>query len=67
MTIRTMVVDDEPLGRERISALLAEEPDVEVVAECGDGRSAVEAVRREQPHLIFLDVQMPEEDGCFVM
>lgn len=67
MTIRTLVVDDEPLGRERITALLADEADVEVVGECGDGPSALEAIQREQPHLVFLDVQMPERDGFFVM
>ncbi len=67
MTIRTIVVDDEPLGRERIVSLLAGRPGVEVVAECGDGRSAIEAVRREAPHLMFLDVQMPERDGFAVM
>jgi two-component system LytT family response regulator len=67
MTIRTLVVDDEPLGRERIAALLSEERDVEVVAECGDGPSALDAIRRESPQLVFLDVQMPERDGFFVM
>jgi len=67
MTIRTIVVDDEPLGRERIVSLLAGQADVQVVAECGDGRSAIEAVRREAPHLVFLDVQMPERDGFAVM
>ena len=67
MTIRTLVVDDEPLGRERITALLAEESDIEVIGECGDGPSAMEAIKRESPHLVFLDVQMPERDGFDVM
>jgi two-component system, LytTR family, response regulator len=67
MTIRTIVVDDEPLGRERITTLLAAEPDMEVVGECGDGRSAIEAIRRHAPHVVFLDVQMPERDGFGVM
>ena len=67
MTIRAIVVDDEPLGRERVVSLLEAEPDVEVAAECGDGRSAIDAIRREAPHLVFLDVQMPEQDGFSVM
>lgn len=67
MTIRTIVVDDEPLGRERIVSLLAGEPGVDVVDECGDGRSAIDAIRYEAPHLVFLDVQMPERDGFSVM
>jgi two-component system LytT family response regulator len=67
MTIRTIVVDDEPLGRERIVSLLEAEPDVHVAAECGDGRAAIAAIRREAPHLVFLDVQMPEQDGFSVM
>jgi two-component system LytT family response regulator len=67
MTIRTLVVDDEPLGRERIAMLLAEEPDVEVVGQCGDGPTALQAIRETAPHLVFLDVQMPERDGFEVM
>ncbi len=67
MSIRTIVVDDEPLGRERIVSLLEAEPDVQVVAECGDGLSAIAAIRQEAPHLVFLDVQMPERDGFSVM
>ena len=67
MTIKTLVVDDEPLGRERITRLLQEEPDVELVGECGDGRAAIEAIRTRLPHLVFLDVQMPERDGFEVM
>jgi two-component system LytT family response regulator len=67
MIVRTIVVDDEPLGRERIVSLLAGEPDMQVVAECGNGSSAVTAIRREAPQLVFLDVQMPERDGFSVM
>ena len=65
--LRILIVDDEPLGRERIRMLLAEEPDVLVVGECRDGREAVEAIRAQQPDLVFLDVQMPELDGFGVI
>lgn len=65
--IRTIIVDDEPLARERIRDLLAGEADIEVVAECEDGASAVTALRRHAPDLVFLDVQMPERDGFAVL
>jgi two-component system, LytTR family, response regulator len=67
MKLRTVVVDDEPLARERMLRLLAEDEDVEVVAECGDGRAAVEAIRALAPDLVLLDVQMPEMDGFAVV
>jgi two-component system LytT family response regulator len=67
MTIRTLVADDEPLARERLVTLLREEPDVELVGECQDGPSAVEAIRRLAPHLVFLDIQMPVADGFGVV
>jgi len=65
--IRTLIVDDEPLARERVRALLGEETDVEIVGECRDGLEAVEAIRREAPDLVFLDVQIPEVDGFGVI
>jgi two-component system LytT family response regulator len=61
MTIRTVIVDDEPLARQRIASLLSGESDFEAVAECGDGRSAIEVIAAQAPDLVFLDVQMP---GC---
>ncbi len=67
MTIRTCIVDDEPLARERIRSLLEGEPDIEVVAECGDGEEAVAAIRAQKPDLLFLDVQMPVLDGFGVL
>jgi two-component system LytT family response regulator len=66
-TIRALVVDDEPLARERVRALLARETDVVVVGECANGREALEAIDRERPDLVFLDVQMPELDGFAVL
>jgi two-component system, LytTR family, response regulator len=67
VTIRALIVDDEPLGRERIRTLLHEHRDVEIVGECADGRQAVSAVGRMKPDLMFLDVQMPEMDGFAVL
>ena len=65
--IRTLVVDDEELARDRIQALLAEQPDVEIVGVCTDGPSAVETIDKTQPDLVFLDVQMPGMDGFEVI
>lgn len=67
MKIRALIVDDEPLGRERIRTLLREDAEVEVVGECVDGRQAIAAVERLKPDLLFLDVQMPEMDGFAVV
>ena len=65
--IRALVADDEPLARDRIRRLLDEEPDVAIVAECGDGDAAVAAIRAHRPDLAFLDVQMPGLDGLSVL
>ena len=65
--MRVLIVDDEPLARERIRSLLAAEPDVQVVGECGDGGAAVDAIRDARPDLVFLDVQMPDLDGFGVL
>jgi two-component system LytT family response regulator len=65
--IRALIVDDEELARDRIASLLAEQNDVEVVGTCSDGPSAVEAIERERPDLVFLDVQMPGMDGFEVI
>jgi two-component system LytT family response regulator len=65
--IRTLVVDDEPLARERVLSLLQQESDVEVVGECSDGGQAVTAIQSQSPDLVFLDVQMPGCDGFEVI
>ncbi|MBU8894056.1 LytTR family DNA-binding domain-containing protein [Corallococcus sp. M34] len=65
--IRVVVVDDEPLARERLRDLLAETSDMQVVAECRDGHEAITALEDERPDLVFLDVQMPEPDGFGVI
>lgn len=67
MKIRTLIVDDEALARERLRQLLQHEPEIEIVGECADGRATIEAIRKEAPDLIFLDIQMPELDGFGVL
>ena len=67
MKIRTLLVDDEPLGRDRIRTLLASEPDIEIVGEAEDGESAVERIATLKPDLVFLDIQMPGLDGFGVL
>lgn len=61
--IRTMVVEDEPVSRERLLALLGEEEDIEVVGECADGKTAAAAIASAAPDLVFLDIQLPEMNG----
>ena len=65
--IRTLVVDDEPFARERVLALLSQEPDVEVIGQCSDGPQAVAAIQSQSPDLVFLDVQMPGRSGFEVI
>ncbi|MEO7085985.1 MAG: LytTR family DNA-binding domain-containing protein [Gemmatimonadaceae bacterium] len=65
--IRAVIVDDEELGRDRIQALLEQQPDIELVGICADGPSAVETIDRVKPDLVFLDVQMPGMDGFEVV
>jgi two-component system LytT family response regulator len=65
--LSAVVADDEPLGRRGITARLARSDRVRVVAECGDGRAAVDAVRRFAPDLLFLDIRMPDLDGFEVV
>ena len=55
--IRALVVDDEPLAREMIREMLGDDPDVEIVAECANGRDAVDSIKSLKPDLVFLDVQ----------
>jgi two-component system LytT family response regulator len=67
MKIRTLIIDDEPLARERVRQLLKDEPEVEIAGECSNGIEAVAAIRATRPGLVFLDVQMPELDGFGVL
>ena len=63
MTIRTLVVDDQSMVRAGLRMLLAEEPDVEVVAEAGNGLDAIAQAARFRPEVILMDIRMPELDG----
>jgi two-component system LytT family response regulator len=65
--IRALIVDDEPLARERLHELLDEAPGVTVVGDAEDGPEAVEAIREQAPNLVFLDVQMPGMSGIDVI
>jgi two-component system LytT family response regulator len=62
-----IIVDDEPLARERVRTLLRQERGWAVLAECSDGEEAVMAIEAEQPDLLFLDIQMPGLDGFEVL
>jgi|SRR5687768_688985 len=62
-TLRVAIIDDEPLARDCMRLALQTDPDVTIVAECGDGSSAVESIREHAPDVVFLDVQMPGLDG----
>jgi two-component system LytT family response regulator len=66
-TVRVLIVDDEPLARDCMRLALRGVPGVKIVGECGDGASAVEAIRRHSPDVVFLDVQMPGLDGFAVL
>ena len=67
MNIRALIVEDEPLMRERLRGLLADEPDVAVAGECASGPEAVTALAADRPDLVFLDVQMPGLNGFEVI
>lgn len=66
-TIRTVIVDDEPLARERVKGFLSKITDVELVGEADDGKSAIQIIEAQKPDLIVLDVEMPGHDGFSVV
>jgi two-component system, LytTR family, response regulator len=65
--IRTVVVEDQALARDRLVELLSEEIDVEVIAACGSGADAIASIRALAPDLVLLDLQMPDGDGFDVL
>ncbi len=67
MSLRALIVDDEPLARQRIRQMLKGEPDIAVAGEAGNGLEAVQLIESTSPDLVFLDVQMPELDGFGVV
>lgn len=67
MSIGVLVVDDEPIARHAIVRQLRADPDIDLLGECGDGASAVAAIRAQSPDLVFLDIQMPAMTGIEVI
>ena len=67
MTIRVVLVDDEVPARARLRRLLGAHGDIDILGECGDGASAVQAIESSTPDLVLLDIQMPELDGFDVL
>ena len=65
--LRTIIVDDEPLALKLLRTVLSEIADIEIVAECSNGKQAVEAATELEPELIFLDIQMPGMNGFDVI
>lgn len=65
--LRILIVDDEPLARERIRSFLRENPTVEIAGECGNGIEALDLIRSGHPDIAFVDVQMPGCDGLQLM
>jgi len=65
--IGTVIVDDEPLARANVAALLRADPEIVLLGECASGEEAVKTVRELRPSLLFLDVQMPDCDGFGVL
>ena len=63
MTVRVAIVDDQQMVRTGFRLILDAEPGIEVVAEAGDGREAVEVVARARPDVVLMDIQMPVLDG----
>lgn len=66
-SIRTIIVDDEPLARDKLRGFLTRHPTLELVGEAGDGLEAVRVIDALRPELVFLDIQMPELDGFEVL
>ena len=65
--LRILIADDEPLARARLRSLLPADIALEVVGECASGTEALEAIRRDKPDIVFLDMQMPGCDGLQVV
>lgn len=67
MTIRTILVDDEPLAIQGLQLRLQPHEDVDIIATCVNGREAIRAIKTHKPDLVFLDIQMPGFDGFSVV
>ncbi len=67
MPLRVLIVDDEPLARERVRGFLAEAPEVEIIGECASGTEALTTIVEQKPDAVFLDIQMPGMTGFEVL
>ncbi|MFZ5748037.1 MAG: LytR/AlgR family response regulator transcription factor [Pseudomonadota bacterium] len=67
MTIRTILVDDEPLAIQGLELRLQQYEDVEIIDKCSNGREAIRSIKTHKPDLVFLDIQMPGFDGFSVV
>jgi two-component system LytT family response regulator len=67
MKLRTLIADDEPLARERLRLLLSDDEEIQIVAECRNGREVLAALKDSQIDLLFLDIQMPGRGGFEVI
>ena len=67
MEIKVIIIDDESLARQRISNLLSENENVNVIAECSTAKNAIESINLHKPDLIFLDIQLKEMNGFNVI
>jgi len=63
---RVLVADDEELARRMVAALLRDDPEIDLVVECPDARTTRDAIARQRPDIVFLDIEMPEETGLDV-
>ena len=67
MTIRTIIVDDEPLARRGLELRLQDASDISIVRQCANGREAIASIANDVPDLMFLDIQMPGVSGLEVV
>ena len=65
--LRVLIADDEALARERVRTLLSREAGIDIVGECSDGDATLDAIRKQHPELVFLDIQMPGRSGMEVL
>ncbi len=65
--VRVLIVDDEQAARDALRVLMLPDPEIEIIGECADGRSALARIRLDRPELVFLDIQMPALDGITLL
>ena len=67
MKLTALIADDEPLARERLRLLLANDEDVDIAGECRNGREVIEALKQKRHDVLFLDIEMPGSSGFEVV